>query len=308
MNNSACATPIGRDSQQVEHPIRLAVQVKLDGLFKEHMDELNRFFDKYKGLAMFVKIKTYRDEEPYLILNETSKMFDDARGKLDFKNIGEKNNIINTVWALIMLSFRLQWLCKSILSCQDYYSAAIIYRAFIEHSFKHRYIFIYCIKKGDDIAEDYVSSDHIADEQLRKLRNAMWPDGLTNKLKVLKNRTRKTADKFTFKEVSTNTSRFLREFYDNDEIQTMFRSTMVQYSALSSYVHAGPMAVLDLEKKPKNNIDMSSVLFTIIAYNDTTRLLSSYPSEHQDKLKTLNKEIDKKIKKALAIYEKNYVS
>ena len=164
------------------------------------------------------------------------------------------------------------------------------------------------MKKGDDIAEDYVSSDHIADEQLRKLRNAMWPDGLTNKLKVLKNRTRKTADKFTFKEVSTNTSRFLREFYDNDEIQTMFRSTMVQYSALSSYVHAGPMAVLDLEKKPKNNIDMSSVLFTIIAYNDTIRLLSSYPSEHQDKLKTLNKEIDKKIKKALAIYEKNYVS
>jgi len=99
------------------------------GQEKEHVLTLSS-----KGLAMFVKIKTYRDEELYLILKETLDMFYDAYGKLDFKNIGEKNNITNTVWALSMLSFRLRWLCESILSCIDYYSVAIIYRAYIDHN------------------------------------------------------------------------------------------------------------------------------------------------------------------------------
>jgi len=263
---------------------------------------------------MFVKIKTYRDDELYLILRETCEMFNDAQHKLNFKNIADKNNITNTVWILVMLSFRLRCLCESILSCTDYYSVAIIYRAFIEHSLKHKYIFISCIKKGDDIAKEYVSSEHMSYELLQKLQKAQWPARLIDKIMKrdefgqFKKKAKETADKFKFNEVSTSILELLDEYYDNEEIQTVLRRNMVVYSTCSSYVHAGPMAVLDLEKKPKKNIDMDSVLLTMIAYNDTIRLLSLYPSEHQNKLKTLNKEVSEKVEKALAIYKQNYVS
>jgi len=264
---------------------------------------------------MLPQVKTYRDNELYLILNETCKMFNEAQDKLDFKNIAVKNNITNTVWALVLLSFRLRWLCESILSCTEYYSVSVIYRAFIEHSVKHKYILISCIKKGDDIGKEYVSSEHMSYEMLQKFLRIQWPSSFQSPGKLLKpdefnefkRRARETANQFKFSEVMTSILGLLDQYYD-DEIQKVLRSIIIDYSTLSSYVHAGPIAVLDLEKKPKKNIDMGSMLLTTIAYNDIIRLLSLFPSEHQDKLKTLNKRIDGKVKKALAIYGKNYIS
>lgn len=115
-----------------------------------------------------LKIKTYRDDELYLLMKETLDMFYDAHSKLNFKKIGEKNNVTNTVWVLVMLSFRLRWLCESILSFVDYYSAVILYRACIEHFLKYMYIFVSCFSKGDDIGKEYVSEEHISDEMLTK--------------------------------------------------------------------------------------------------------------------------------------------
>jgi hypothetical protein len=264
-----------------------------------------------------LKIKTYRDEEQYRILNETMKMFYDAHAKFHFKNIGEKNNIINTVWALVMLSFRLRWLSESILSCTDFYSVAIIYRALIEHFFKHIYIYLSCIVKGDNIAKAYVSAEHMSSEMLKKLRKFLWPDNLEStkyitkpdEFKEFKKRVNEIAKKFIFSEVVTSILELSDKYYpDPNELQKALRSEIVRYSTLSSYVHAGPVAVLNLEKKPKKDIDMSSVLLTIIAHKNTIELLSRYPSENQNELKTLEKEIHEKVKKLLAIYEKNYVS
>ncbi len=78
-------------------------------------------------------------------MKDISDMYNDAFPKLDFKKIAEKNNIPNTLWALTLLSFRLWVLCESILSCIDFYSVAILFRAFIEHFFKHIYIFLSCL-------------------------------------------------------------------------------------------------------------------------------------------------------------------
>ena len=250
---------------------------------------------------MFLKIKTYRDEETYRILDEIRKLFNSAKKEFNSKKIGEQNGIVNTVCALEMLSFRLSRLCESILSEKDFYTAAIIYRALIEYSVKHKHIFMSCIKKGDDIAKEYVSPDHLSSEMLKKICKALWPPPikLPPKLKELKRRVDIAAEKFKFSKVSED----MLVMLPKDQMQQVLRHTMVQYSMLSSYVHAGPMAVLDLEEKPKKNIDMSSVLLTIIAYNDTIKLLSLYPSEHQNKLKALDKNMNKKVDEALTIYE-----
>ena len=264
-----------------------------------------------------LKIKTYRDDELYILMKEILDMFYDAHNKLNFKKIGEKNNITNTIWVLVMLSFRLRWLCESILSFKDYYSAAIIFRAYIEHFLKHMYIFLSCFSKGDDVAKEYVSEEHIADEMLTKFRKALWPDNLESTRKIkkpdefrqFKKRISKTAKKFRFSEVVTSLFELLDKSYDGPEdIQKVLSKEIVNYSIASSYVHAGPSAVLSFETEPKKNIDMSSMLFAILAHQFTIGLLSRYPSENQDKLKTLSKEINKKSKKAFAIYEKNIIS
>lgn len=264
---------------------------------------------------MLPKVKTYRDNELYFILNETCEMFNEAQNKLNFKNIAVKNEITNTVWALVLLSFRLRCLCESILSCTDYYSAFIIYRAFVEHSLKHNYIFMSCIKKGDEIGKEYVSVEHISYEMLQKFFKIRWPESFKPKGGILKlkefnefkKRARKTANKFKFSEITKSILGLLNKCY-GEEMREGLRRAIIEYSNLSSYVHAGPVAVLDLENKTKKNIDMSSVLWTMIAHNHTIELLTFYPSEHQDKLKTLKRRINNKVERALSIYKKNYIS
>ena len=257
---------------------------------------------------MFNIAKTYRDEELYCILDQIRKLFNSAEKESNFKKIAEENNIHDAVWALIMLSYRINRLCGSVLSCKEYYASAIIYRSLIEHFFKRLYIFLSCVKTGDGIAKDYTSSEHMLSEMLKKIQKSQWPSPkLAEGLENLRRDSQKTAEKFGFNEVSKSILKILPE-EDRREGVDMLRSFMVQYSTLSSYVHAGPMAVLDLKEKPKKNIDMSCMFLTIVAYNDTVKLLSSYPSEHQNKLKVLAKEMHEKVGKALAIYKKWFVS
>jgi len=262
---------------------------------------------------MFVRPKTFRDSELYLILDEASKLFFDAHGELDFKSIGVKHDISNTVWALVMLSFRLWRLCVSILACTDYYSAAIMYRALIEHFLKHQYIFICGMKEGDRIGEEYVSSEHMAHELLQKLRKSYWPDKLKSIAQDSKTRdsgqflerAKKAARKFHYDKISRSILRLLPD--EANTIQVGLRRIMVHYSILSSYVHAGPSAVLDIEGKtvPKSDVDVAAVLFTVVTFRDTIGLLSSYPSKCRGELKTLFEEIGKKVEKAAVIYEKS---
>jgi hypothetical protein len=258
---------------------------------------------------MFNIAKTYRDEELYGILDQIRKLFNSEEKESNFKKIAEENNIHDTVWALIMLSYRINRLCESVLSCKEYYASAIIYRSLIEHFFKRLYILLSCVETGDDIAKDYTSSEHILSEMLKRIHKAQWPlPELAEELQKLKKKTKETAGKFLFDKVSKSILEILPKIFPKDDVTDMLRSIMVKYSILSSYVHAGPMAVLDVKEKRKKDIDMGCMVLTIIAYNDTVRLLSVYPSEHQNKLKVLAKEMHEKVGKALAIYKKWFVS
>ena len=261
------------------------------------------------------KIKTYRHEELYLILTEPWKTFLDAAKNYDFKNIGKNNNIENTVWILTMLSLRLRELCESILSCREPYGVVILYRAFIEHVLKHTYFFIYCIKKDDEAAKEYTSVTHIAYEQLQKVQKAIWPDNLDNRspsseFKRIRKDAGRTAAQFTFNKISKKTLELISEYCSEDDdkmFEKGLRNMLVQYSISSSYVHAGPAAVLNPKTLSRTNIDMDAKLLTIIAFNHTIQLLSSYPSEYQSELKSFTKEIRKNVEKGLTICEKNYV-
>ena len=252
-----------------------------------------------------MKLKTYRDEKPYLVFDEIRKIFNDTATTFDLKKIGEENKVVDTVRALIMLSIALSRLCQSVLSCGDYYTAAIIYRAMIEHFLKHIYLFKSCIKYGDAIAKEYCE-DHISSELLQKGLKALRPHTInpTNDFRKFKKKSDEISDKFRFSKILENIIEELGE----DENEKILRSIAVQYSALSSYVHAGPIAVLDPEEKPKKNLDINSVFLTIIAYQNTIHLLSFYLSEHQDKLKEIYKEIKNKVRETLVMYEKNYIS
>lgn len=251
-----------------------------------------------------MKLKTYRDEKPYLVFEKISKIFNDTATIFDLKKIAEENKVVDTARALMMLSMRLSRLCQSILSCGDYYTATIIYRAMIEHFFKHIYLFKSSIKYGDAIAKEYCE-DHILSELLQKGFKALRPNTVkpTEKFKKFKKKSYEIADKFKFTKILENIIEDLRE----DDCEKMLRSIAVQYSALSSYVHAGPTAVLDPKEKPKKNLDMNSVFLTIIAYQNTIHLFTFYPSEYQEKLKEIYKEIENKVREELIKYKNNYV-
>jgi hypothetical protein len=259
--------------------------------------------------------RTYKNDDLYCILKDVSDLYDDAHKNYNFKSIGEKNNISNTIWVLELLTFRLKWLCESILSCIDFYSAAILFRAQIEHSFKHIYICLSCLNNGDEIATEYVSVNHFSGEFLKRFRKKMWPDKLhssgkfnTKEFKEFKEKAKITTNKFLFDEVSKNILELLskKKPYNFDEIQELLRHLMVGYSELSSYVHAGLTAVLDLSEKPKKNIDLDSKIMTIVAYQFTIFLLSQYQSEHQEELKKINENIYKKSENAYIIHTRDF--
>jgi hypothetical protein len=243
-------------------------------------------------------------------------MFLEASKKYDFIKISKNNNIENTVQVSIMLSIRLRELCESILSCRESYGVIVLYRAFMEHLLKHTYFFLYCIKKGDEAAKEYTSLSHITYEQLRKVQKAIWPNDLadyssSSEFKQLKKDSDRTAAQFHFNKISEETLKLLTSKnnpeYDNEMIEKALRSMLVQYSMSSSYVHAGPTAVLNPETISRTDIDMDVKLFTIIAVNHIIGLLSLCPSEYQTELKSLTKEIRKNAEKGLAICEKNRV-
>lgn len=258
---------------------------------------------------MCMRMRTYKDEELYRILAQIRKLFNTSYEELSFKKIAEDNKIHDTVWALTMLSYRISRLCESVLSCKEYYASAIMYRSLIEHFFKRLYIFLSCVETGDDIAKDYTSSEHILSEMLKRIQKAQWPlPKLAEELQKLKRKTEETAEKFRFDKVLKSILEILPKIFPKDDVTDILRSIMVEYSILSSYVHAGPMAVLNVKEKRKKDIDMGCMVLTIIAYNDTVRLLSMYPSKQQNRLKTLAKEINERVNNALAIYKKDFVS
>jgi hypothetical protein len=144
----------------------------------------------------------------------------------------------------------------------------------------------------------------------------MWPDNLsssgkfknTKEFQEFKIKTEITTNKFRFDKVSKNILELLskKKSCNFDEIQELLRHLMVVYSVLSSYVHAGLTAVLDLSEKPKKNIDLDSKIMTIVAYQYTIFLLSQYQSEHQEELKKINENIYKKCENAYIVHMRDF--
>jgi hypothetical protein len=181
-----------------------------------------------------------------------------------------------------------------------------LYRAFIEHSVKHTYIFVSCAKNGDGVGAEYASSEHMSYELFLKLLKTQWPDSRqvvrskSDEFKKVKRQAQETLHQFTFAEVTKSLLGTL-DAQDDDTIKGL-RQAILDYSTLSSYVHGGPLAVLDLEEKPKQSIDASCIILTMIAHMHTIGLLSLYPSEHQETLRALRTAIHEKTHKAMAIH------
>jgi hypothetical protein len=185
-----------------------------------------------------------------------------------------------------------------------------MYRAFIEHAVKHMYIFVCCAKAGDAVGTEYVSSEHMSHEMLLKLGKSQWPDSFQpdtdrvnlGEFKELKGRAKRIAHQFTFGEMARSLLEILDEHLGKMAKEAL-RSLILNYSTLSSYVHAGPTAVLNLEERSKKTIDMNSVLWAMVVHKHTIELLSFYPSEHQDELRTCTSKISDKIERVMAMFE-----
>jgi hypothetical protein len=244
---------------------------------------------------MSLRARTFRDDELYVMLREVYDAFNDVMARLDFRNIADRNRVSNSVWALSLLSCRLRHLCASVLSCNDQYSASILYRSFVEHLVKHTYIFVSCAKDGDGVGTEYTSSEHMSYELFLKLLKTRWPDSRqvvpskSDEFKKVKKQAQETLHQFTFAEVTRSLLGAL-DAHDDDAIKGL-RQAILDYSTLSSYVHAGPLAVLDLEEKPRQSMNASCIILTL------------YPSEHQGTLRALRTAIHEKAHRAMAIHD-----
>lgn len=236
---------------------------------------------------MFIKIKTYRDEEPYLTLNRAREIFYKALKDLDFKKKAEECGFSDTAQALVMLALRIGGICESIVSIENYYSSAILYRSVIEHVVKHVYISLYS-RTNDDIAGKYVSAEHVANEIRLKMKKVKWPAHLKLK-KDFEDSIKKVAKQFSLDQM-------LRCMVDkvdgDDDLVKAFRSALIDYSVLSSYVHGGPTAVLNPQDHDIKVIKKISVNLTIISYFYTMTRFSLFNSDCQQMLKAVINELE----------------
>jgi len=232
---------------------------------------------------MIGKIKTYRDEDPYLTLNIAREIFHKALNELDFKKIAKECGFPETASVLVMLASRISEICESIISIKSYYSSVILYRALGEHAIKHAYISVRS-RTNDDVAMKYFSI--LANEELSKIKGAKWPNSLEIN-KEFKDSTEKIYRDFSLK--------VILEYFKNDDESVDFlnllRGIMVKYSESSSYIHGGPTAVMNPQDKDIKAIRKDAVITVISSYFFTMTRFSLFNPECQQRLEKFNREI-----------------
>ena len=181
--------------------------------------------------------------------------------KTEFKYTGK---------ALISFIPKSGYLINSLLfSCKsdDPYSASILFRSLIEHSFRHLYIFVKALNdKSDSVGNTYYNSlkaneDLESVQKIINYKKIVYPEDTQWNTKGDHNNTiRETAKSFRIEQIfhyliSNNNS-------ENNEIIKRYKKEyllerLIEYTNMSSSVHGGPFgeAVLYELKKDKSKLE-----------------------------------------------------
>lgn len=174
-----------------------------------------------------------------------------------------KSKFPRSAKALTTYSLKLKYLSNSINFCKetgDYYSLCVLFRALLEHYFRHLYIYSRALREGsDNVGIEYYGKLN-GYEDLSFLKNnislntkltgekSVWSLGGTQNKSL-----NDTAQNFEIKNILS----YLHEgIGESKEIQTIskdfFNKYSRHYSTLSSFVHGGPYAEKYMELYSKN--------------------------------------------------------
>lgn len=196
------------------------------------------------------------------------------------------------------------YLINSILfSCKsgDPYSASILFRSLIEHSFRHLYIFVKALNdKNDDVGKTYYNSlkateDLESVEKIINYKKIVYPeDTQWNTKGDHNNAIRETAKSFRIEKIfhyliSNNNS-------EKSEVIKRYKKEyllerLIEYTNMSSSVHGGPfgeLAFYELQKD-KSKLDATLNKFANESFLlhksliETTYLFASLMDEKVDK-------------------------
>ncbi|MCX6759169.1 MAG: hypothetical protein NT012_01170 [Candidatus Nealsonbacteria bacterium] len=194
---------------------------------------------------------------------------------------------------------------------KNIYSAGILFRSMIEHSFRHLYIFTRALNENSDsIGNKYYNSLKANEdlESFREINNynkVVYPEKTKWSTKGNHNNLiRKAAKEFRIEQI----------FYylignnngNNIEIVDRFKKEyllerLIQYTELSSGVHGGPFGELMLEKLHKSKVSLEKKLYkfamdSFILHKSTIEstylfayLMDSNIQKHYEEIKNLNK-------------------
>jgi len=196
------------------------------------------------------------------------------------------------------------YLINSILfSCKsgDPYSASILFRSLIEHSFRHLYIFVKALNdKNDDVGKTYYNSlkaneDLESVEKIINYKKIVYPeDTQWNTKGDHNNAIRETAKSFRIEKIF----HYLISNNNNEKSEVIKRykkeyllERLIEYTNMSSSVHGGPFGELALYELQKDKSKLEATLNKFANESfllhksliETTYLFASLMDEKVDK-------------------------
>lgn len=199
----------------------------------------------------------------------------DSLGKSEFKNVGK---------SLLVFISKSGYLMSSIVSScleKNVYSASVLFRSMIEHSFRHLYIFARALNDNNDsVGEEYYHSlkaneDLESIEKIINYRKVVYPE----EAKCItrgdhNNSIREIAKHFRIEQIFYY---LVQNNKDNDEIKKYKKeyllNRLIEYTNTSSSVHGGPFSESVLLELRKDEAKLNSALEKFI--NDSFLLHKS---------------------------------
>jgi hypothetical protein len=247
---------------------------------------------------------SYKKEYPEH--NEACELFMDIIKNANCHNIAEENNFVSTGQALFYLSFQINRICDSMLLClMGDYAIVILYRSIIEHFVKHFYIFLRFHKEHNDNVGEQYYFDCIYEEQVKKMNAFLWPNFFKAKLdmKQYHKQIRSNAENFSFREILNYMGEInFPDISGSITITKLIQKMKMDYSLCSSYTHGGPEAISMRTQIPKENIQHSSVSYSILAQLQTIRTFTNFDSPTKERLK----EVQQRMEELLEISYRNW--
>lgn len=176
-----------------------------------------------------------------------------------------KSKFSRSAQALTTYSLKLQYLSNSINFCKetgDYYSLCVLFRALLEHYFRHLYIYFRSLREGSDaVGIEYYGKLNVHEDLCFLRSNMSLNTKMTGEKSTwsLGDDQNKSLDDIAKNFKINNILSYLHKGIDeNKDIETIskdfFNKYSQHYSTLSSFVHGGPYAekYMELYSKDKS--------------------------------------------------------